>query len=376
MKKIACVRDCRRRTCSQPRPRRRRRLQRADPRRHDLRRLGRHALCRRRRAQGRQDRLCRTARAGTRGARRRRQRQGGLARLHQHAELGEREPDRRRPRPERHRAGRHARSHGRRRFHGPADAGDEAAGGASGRATSNIRSTGPRSASISNICSARASRPTSPRSSARPRCACTSSARRTSTRRPRSSTRMRALVRAGDEGRRAGRRLVADLRARDLCRDARAGRAGHRGRQMRRHVHQPHALRGEQAARSDRRADRDQPASPARRPRSTTSSRRASRTGASSTPRSPRSKRRARGGQRITADMYTYTAGATGLDAAMPPWVQAGGLEAWIKRLKDPAVRARLVKEMRTPVERLGESAAARRAAPTRCCWSRSRTRS
>jgi N-acyl-D-amino-acid deacylase len=47
--------------------------------------------------------------------------------------------------------------------------------------------------------------------------------------------------------------------------------------------------------------------------------------------------------------MYTYTAGATGLDAAMPTWVQSGGLEAWIKRMKDPAVRARLVKEMRTP---------------------------
>src|SRR3954447_11356508 len=54
-------------------------------------------------------------------------------------------------------------------------------------------------------------------------------------------------------------------------------------------------------------------------------------------------------GQRITADMYNYPAGATGLDAAMPTWVQSGGLEAWIHRLKDPAVRARLVKEMRTP---------------------------
>jgi N-acyl-D-amino-acid deacylase len=54
-------------------------------------------------------------------------------------------------------------------------------------------------------------------------------------------------------------------------------------------------------------------------------------------------------GQRITADMYTYTAGATGLDAAMPTWVQSGGLEQWIKRMKDPAVRARLVQEMRTP---------------------------
>ena len=41
-------------------------------------------------------------------------------------------------------------------------------------------------------------------------------------------------------------------------------------------------------------------------------------------------------GLRITADMYTYTAGATGLDASMPLWVQAGGLEAWIERLQRP----------------------------------------
>lgn len=54
-------------------------------------------------------------------------------------------------------------------------------------------------------------------------------------------------------------------------------------------------------------------------------------------------------GTRITADMYTYTAGATGLDAAMPPWVQNGGLEAWIARLRDPAVRARVITEMRDP---------------------------
>jgi N-acyl-D-amino-acid deacylase len=54
-------------------------------------------------------------------------------------------------------------------------------------------------------------------------------------------------------------------------------------------------------------------------------------------------------GVRVTADMYTYTAGATGLDAAMPPWVQEGGLQAWKERMKDPAVRARLQKEMTTP---------------------------
>lgn len=51
-------------------------------------------------------------------------------------------------------------------------------------------------------------------------------------------------------------------------------------------------------------------------------------------------------GLRITADMYTYPAGATGLDGAMPPWVQEGGLEAWRKRLQDPAIRKRLKQEM------------------------------
>ncbi len=54
-------------------------------------------------------------------------------------------------------------------------------------------------------------------------------------------------------------------------------------------------------------------------------------------------------GLRITADMYTYTAGATGLDAAMPPWVQEGGHEKWVARLKSPATRRRVAREMRTP---------------------------
>jgi len=54
-------------------------------------------------------------------------------------------------------------------------------------------------------------------------------------------------------------------------------------------------------------------------------------------------------GSRITADMYPYTAAATGLDASMPHWVMDGGLEAWIARMKDPATRARLVREMQKP---------------------------
>ncbi|MGZ8780217.1 MAG: N-acyl-D-amino-acid deacylase family protein [Thermoanaerobaculia bacterium] len=56
-------------------------------------------------------------------------------------------------------------------------------------------------------------------------------------------------------------------------------------------------------------------------------------------------------GLRITADMYTYTAGATGLDAAMPPWVQEGGYDAWRTRLTDPATRAKVIEEMRTPTD-------------------------
>ncbi len=56
-------------------------------------------------------------------------------------------------------------------------------------------------------------------------------------------------------------------------------------------------------------------------------------------------------GLQITADMYTYTAGATGLDAAMPPWVQEGGFGKWRERLMDPSIRRRVIEEMRTPTD-------------------------
>ena len=54
-------------------------------------------------------------------------------------------------------------------------------------------------------------------------------------------------------------------------------------------------------------------------------------------------------GQKITADMYPYVAAATGLDASMPTWVQEGGHKAWVERLKDPAIRAHVAKEMMQP---------------------------
>jgi N-acyl-D-amino-acid deacylase len=54
-------------------------------------------------------------------------------------------------------------------------------------------------------------------------------------------------------------------------------------------------------------------------------------------------------GLEITADVYTYPAGATGLNAAIPPWVQEGGFEASIERMKDPVLRERIVAEMAEP---------------------------
>lgn len=51
----------------------------------------------------------------------------------------------------------------------------------------------------------------------------------------------------------------------------------------------------------------------------------------------------------ITADMYTYTAGSTGLNAAMPPWVQEGGYKKWAERLQDPEVRKKVLEEMNKP---------------------------
>ena len=51
-------------------------------------------------------------------------------------------------------------------------------------------------------------------------------------------------------------------------------------------------------------------------------------------------------GLRITADMYPYIASSTGLDVTMPQWVQEGGHEAWVERLKDPQIRQRVRQEM------------------------------
>ena len=54
-------------------------------------------------------------------------------------------------------------------------------------------------------------------------------------------------------------------------------------------------------------------------------------------------------GLEITADVYTYPAGATGLNVTIPPWVQEGGFEASLDRMSDPATRAQIIKEMNAP---------------------------
>ena len=59
-----------------------------------------------------------------------------------------------------------------------------------------------------------------------------------------------------------------------------------------------------------------------------------------------------RSGLKISANMYMYTAGATGLNASLPPWTMDGGYEALFNRLKDPAIRQKIANEVRTPTDK------------------------
>ncbi len=59
-----------------------------------------------------------------------------------------------------------------------------------------------------------------------------------------------------------------------------------------------------------------------------------------------------RSGLKITADMYMYPAGATGLNSSLPPWTMDGGYEALFKRLEDPAIRQKIAAEARTPTDK------------------------
>ena len=59
-----------------------------------------------------------------------------------------------------------------------------------------------------------------------------------------------------------------------------------------------------------------------------------------------------RRGLKITADMYMYPAGATGLNSSLPPWTMDGGYEALFKRLEDPTTRQKIATEARTPSDK------------------------
>ena len=56
-------------------------------------------------------------------------------------------------------------------------------------------------------------------------------------------------------------------------------------------------------------------------------------------------------GLKVTADMYTYPAGATGFDACLPPWARDGGYDALFRRIQDPETRPRIIADMRRPAE-------------------------
>ena len=82
-----------------------------------------------------------------------------------------------------------------------------------------------------------------------------------------------------------------------------------------------------------------------------------------------------REGLKITADMYTYTAGATGFDACVPPWARDGGYEALLPRaLQDPPTRARILEEIDAPPKGW-ENLCRGRGPPERSCSWGSRTR-
>ncbi len=56
-----------------------------------------------------------------------------------------------------------------------------------------------------------------------------------------------------------------------------------------------------------------------------------------------------KGGLKVTADMYAYTAAGTGLDACLPPWTEDGGYPALFKRLRDQATREKIKPEVQKP---------------------------
>ena len=300
----------------------------------------------------------------------------GRAWLHQHAELGDEIAVRRRPRDERTPAGRDPGSDGRGLVDGAAQRRDEASSRSSARATSNIRSSGRRSANISNILSARESRRTSPRSSAPPPSRQHDLGEKDVDPTPAQLAADARPGSPGDEGGRAGCWLVAHLSAGDICRRPTSSWRSYRGRQMRRHVHQPHALRGRSAPGEHRRTDRRSRGVPALRPKSIISSRRASANWEQARPGDCEASRRL--ARRACGSPPTCTLTRRAERVSMQR-CRPGSRRAATKRgssaSRIPRSARALISGNAHAVERLGKSLLLS-AGPEGCFWSRSRTRS
>ena len=185
---------------------------------------------------------------------------------------------------------------------------------------------------------------------------------------------MRAHRPPRDGGRRARHRLVADLRAGVLCENRGADRALQGRGEVPWQVHLAHAQRGRPADRGGRGADshRREAGIPAEIYHLKAA-------GEANWAKMPRVialvEEARRSGLRITADMYTYTAGATGLDASMPPWVLEGGYDEAYKRLRDPDTRKKIAAAIARR-RRSGRTCISRPDPRTASCWSNSsRTR-
>ena len=138
------------------------------------------------------------------------------------------------------------------------------------------------------------------------------------------------------------------------------------GRRVRRRLHLPHAQRRRSLSRSAGRADPDRARSQGARAGLSPEGRRQEELAEDAAgDREDRS--RAQGGPADHRGHVCYTAGATGLDAAMPTWVQEGGIDGWVARLKKPDVRKKSSPKCAIPT-RSGRACCSRPARPIACC--------
>ena len=158
---------------------------------------------------------------------------------------------------------------------------------------------------------------------------------------------MRTLVRQAMEAGALGIGSSLIYPARVLRQDGGVDRALQSSREIQGQIHFAHAQRRESTARSAGRTAADQPRSAAFRPKFITSKPPGEKNWPKLDEFLARIESAQKEGLKITADMYTYTAAATGLDACLPPWTEDGGYPALFKRLRDPATREKIAAEVK-----------------------------